>query len=90
MCLGQLETIRKVKLARIVCDNSDAIQSTQVYVMVLPDPEVNPRVSCNSAVLPRIDLTQWREAPGTTKEQYTTNQKAPSYNAPPTDYHRRG
>jgi len=87
--LGQLETIRKVKLARIVCDNSDAIESTQVYVMVLPDPEVNPRVPCSSAVLPRIDLSQWREVPGTTKEEYAPK-KAPSYNAPPTDYHRRG
>jgi len=30
-----------VKLARIVCDNSDEIESAQVYVMVLPDPEMS-------------------------------------------------
>ena len=34
----QLNEIRKVKLSRLVCDNSDHIQSAQVYVMVLPDP----------------------------------------------------
>lgn len=38
--LEQLQEIRKVRLARIVCDNSDDIESAQVYVMVLPDPEM--------------------------------------------------
>lgn len=37
---AQLQEIRKVKLSRIVCDNSDNIESAQVYVMVLPDPKV--------------------------------------------------
>ena len=34
---GQLEEIRKVKLSRIICDNSDDIKTMQVYAMVLPD-----------------------------------------------------
>ncbi|KZS09370.1 Chorion peroxidase [Daphnia magna] len=59
--LEQLQEIRKVRLARIVCDNSDDIESAQVYVMVLPDPEINPRVSCKSSVLPRMDLSKWKD-----------------------------
>ena len=38
--IEQLQEIRKVRLARIVCDNSDNIETAQVYVMVLPDPEM--------------------------------------------------
>ena len=36
----QLEELRKTKLSRIVCDNSDDIKSVQVYVMVLPDHDM--------------------------------------------------
>jgi len=30
--------------------------------MVLPDHEINPRVPCKSGILPRIDVTKWRDA----------------------------
>ena len=40
LIVAQLNEIRKVKLSRIVCDNSDHIESAQIYVMVLPDPQV--------------------------------------------------
>ena len=36
----QLKELRRVKLSRVVCDNSDHIETVQVYVMVLPDPEM--------------------------------------------------
>ena len=54
----QLDEIRRVKLSRVICDNSDKIEDIQVYAMVLPDHEINPRVPCNSNLLPRIDLTR--------------------------------
>merc|ERR1712211_53463 len=60
--IEQLNEIRKVKLSTIFCDNSDDIDSMQVYAMVLPDNEINPRVPCKSGVLPRIDLNRWRDA----------------------------
>ncbi|KAK7076494.1 hypothetical protein SK128_009108, partial [Halocaridina rubra] len=60
----QLEEIRKIKLSRIICDNSDDIKVMQVYAMVLPDHEINPRVPCNSGILPRMDLTKWRDPHG--------------------------
>lgn len=40
MVAEQLNEIRRVKLSRVICDNSDHIDSVQVYVMVLPDPEM--------------------------------------------------
>lgn len=60
--LEQLAEIRKMKLSRILCDNSDDLENIQVYAMVLPDHEINPRVPCKSGVLPRIDLSKWRDA----------------------------
>ena len=30
--------------------------------MVLPDHEINPRVPCKPGVLPRLDLSKWRDA----------------------------
>jgi hypothetical protein len=60
--LEQLSEIRKVKLSRMICDNGDDIDTIQVYGMVLPDHEINPRVPCNSGILPKINLEYWRDA----------------------------
>ncbi|XP_063243494.1 peroxidase-like [Bacillus rossius redtenbacheri] len=59
----QLQEIRKLKLSRVICDNTDLIDTIQVYPMVLPDHEINPRVPCRSGILPSIDLTKWAESP---------------------------
>ncbi|XP_065349910.1 peroxidase [Cloeon dipterum] len=61
----QLQEIRKTRLARLICDNTDLIDNIQVYPMVLPDHEINPRVPCRSAVLPSMDFSKWAEFPGT-------------------------
>ncbi|XP_046675138.1 chorion peroxidase-like [Homalodisca vitripennis] len=60
----QLQEIRKVKLARVICDNTDLIDTIQVYPMVLADHEINPRVPCRSGVLPSLDLTKWADFSG--------------------------
>lgn len=36
----QLQEIRKIKLSRVICDNTDLIDSIQIYPMVLPDHEL--------------------------------------------------
>jgi hypothetical protein len=57
----QLQEIRKIKFSRVICDNTDLIDSIQIYPMVLPDHEINPRVPCKSGILPSIDLTKWAD-----------------------------
>ncbi|XP_037079378.1 chorion peroxidase-like [Pollicipes pollicipes] len=57
----QLEQIRRVQLSRVLCDNTDLIKTIQVYPLVLPDYEVNPRVPCDSGVIPRLDFSYWKE-----------------------------
>lgn len=36
----QLNELRKVKLSRIICDNSDGLESVQVFAMALPSPKL--------------------------------------------------
>ncbi|OXU24635.1 hypothetical protein TSAR_006149 [Trichomalopsis sarcophagae] len=59
----QLQEVRKTKLARVICDNTDLIDTIQIYPMVLPDHEINPRVPCKSGILPSIDFSKWAEFP---------------------------
>ncbi|KAK7864953.1 hypothetical protein R5R35_004937 [Gryllus longicercus] len=60
----QLQEVRKAKLSRVICDNTDLIDTIQVYPMVLPDHEINPRVPCRSGIIPGIDFTKWADYGG--------------------------
>nr|XP_024214055.1 peroxidase-like [Halyomorpha halys] len=68
----QLQEIRKIKLSRVICDNTDLIDTIQVYPMVLPDHEINPRVPCKSGILPSIDLSKWADFGQGTNNFHTT------------------
>ncbi|XP_064549851.1 peroxidase [Drosophila montana] len=57
----QLQEIRKAKLSRLICDNTDLIDTVQIYPMVLPDHEINPRVPCKSGIIPSMDLSKWAD-----------------------------
>ena len=64
MCwfLVRIDAISRNKFLPIQLLIVSAIDTLQVYAMVLPDHEINPRVPCKSGVLPRIDLNRWRDA----------------------------
>ena len=61
---GQLQTVRSFSLARLLCDNTDEVETVQVRAMVLPDEEVNPRLPCTSRGIPSLDLHHWRDRAG--------------------------
>ncbi|XP_077296660.1 peroxidase homolog [Arctopsyche grandis] len=60
----QVAELKKTRLSRIICDNTDIIDTVQVYPMVLPDHEINPRVPCRSGVIPSIDFSKWADYNG--------------------------
>ncbi|XP_043221508.1 peroxidase-like isoform X1 [Amphibalanus amphitrite] len=58
----QIDEIRKIKLSSVICANGDHIERAQLYVMVLPDHEINPITPC--AALPQLDLSKWKDLGG--------------------------
>ncbi|XP_067144092.1 uncharacterized protein [Centruroides vittatus] len=56
----QLTEIRKVRLSKIVCENSDNIDLVQRNALDLYDNFLNPRIPCE--MLPSIDLSKWKES----------------------------
>ncbi|KAG9509646.1 Lactoperoxidase [Fragariocoptes setiger] len=57
--IEQLDEIRKSTSARLLCENSDDIETIQASPMLVTDPYTNPRVPCSS--LPTIDLSKWKD-----------------------------
>ncbi|XP_054289704.1 uncharacterized protein LOC129004994 [Macrosteles quadrilineatus] len=55
----QLVEIRKVVLAKTLCDNLDTQGTIQKSALDQPNDFLNPRVPCQS--LPTIDVNAWRE-----------------------------
>jgi len=56
---SQLTEVRKVTLSKLLCDNCESVDSEQRSAFDLPDPFLNPRVSCGE--LPSINLELWKE-----------------------------
>ncbi|KAJ9596468.1 hypothetical protein L9F63_012507, partial [Diploptera punctata] len=65
----QLNEIRKVSLARVICDNSDGIKQVQPSVFLDKDPFLNAMMSCSGEVIRRMDLTPW----GTTNPHFVVS-----------------
>ncbi|XP_015785823.1 peroxidase [Tetranychus urticae] len=59
LSLEQLNEVRKVKLAKLLCDNADDIQTIQLYPLLMPDHHSNPYVECRD--LPAMDLSVFND-----------------------------
>lgn len=55
--IGQLDSIRQVSLARLMCANSDNLITIQQMALEMAHPVLNPRLFCTS--LPDLDITLW-------------------------------
>ncbi|CAF0973676.1 unnamed protein product [Brachionus calyciflorus] len=58
--LNQLDSIREVTMARILCDNTE-LNSIQQYPFFVSNTQWNPVVQCST--LPQLDTALWREQP---------------------------
>ncbi|GAB6023237.1 hypothetical protein CHUAL_008055 [Chamberlinius hualienensis] len=56
---AQLSEIRKSSLSKVICENSENIDTIQRSIFDLTDSFLNPRVPCHS--IPSIDLEAWKE-----------------------------
>lgn len=59
--LPQLDSIRQVSLARLICANSDNVITIQQMALHLPHPVLNPRQPCDA--LADLDITLWLDRP---------------------------
>lgn len=55
---AQLSEIRKVTMARIICDNTN-INQIPLDVFQKTNPTTNPETNCNT--LPEMDLSEWED-----------------------------
>lgn len=57
----QLSEIRKTSLARIICDNSDNIDSIQPSVLLRSDIFLNAAMDCSESSIGIVNLKKWRQ-----------------------------
>ena len=69
--LDQLNEIKKVSQAGLICKNSDNLRMIQRDALRMAHPIFNPRVPCNE--IPDINLNYWREDPNNLGSFFTTN-----------------
>ncbi|KAJ4444359.1 hypothetical protein ANN_06151 [Periplaneta americana] len=82
--LAQLQQIRRITLARILCDNLDGIDTLQPFVFLTVDEDRNYRVPCDSDYIPHFDLKPWTEShkEETFHEEPPDQQHSPSHQKP--------
>jgi len=60
--LQQLDEVRKTSLARIICDNTDELDSIQPLAFKMPTSRANAVRSCAENSIPRVNLGVFRES----------------------------
>jgi len=58
----QLQQIRKTTMARLICDNTDGIDSVQPFAFKMEVGVSNRLTACNSQAIPTINLDVFRES----------------------------
>nr|XP_012152649.1 PREDICTED: uncharacterized protein LOC100875470 [Megachile rotundata] len=59
--LGQLQQIRRVSLAQVLCATMDNIETVQPFVFLTADTLKNQRLPCNDPIIGQLDLEFWVE-----------------------------
>ncbi|XP_043251022.1 uncharacterized protein LOC122396559 [Colletes gigas] len=58
---GQLQQLRRVSLAQILCTTMDDIETIQPFVFLTQDTLRNQRVACNDPTIGQLSLEFWEE-----------------------------
>ncbi|XP_031765233.2 chorion peroxidase-like [Galleria mellonella] len=58
---AQLQQIRRISFAQVLCHTLDNIDSIQPFVFLSPDNPDNDRISCHNGLLNNFDLSAWVE-----------------------------
>ncbi|XP_039754369.1 peroxidasin homolog [Pararge aegeria] len=58
---AQLQQIRRISLAQVLCRTLDSIDSIQPFVFLSPNNPDNDRISCRNGHLNNFDLSPWVE-----------------------------
>lgn len=58
---AQLQQIRRISFAQVLCHTLDSIDSIQPFVFLSPDNPDNQRISCQNGLLNDFDLSPWVE-----------------------------
>ena len=84
----ELKEIRKVSLARILCDNTEGMNKMQPQAFLTSNSRDNKEVSCDDTTnIPKLDITPFRgvgsaftPTPATRKKTTPTTRKKPEGN----------
>lgn len=58
---AQLQQIRRISLAQVLCKTLDTIDTIQPFAFMTADKERNERISCDSGFISNFDLSPWTE-----------------------------
>ncbi|XP_053607433.1 chorion peroxidase-like isoform X2 [Plodia interpunctella] len=58
---AQLQQIRRISLAQVLCHTLDTIDNIQPFVFLSPENPDNDRISCQNGLLSNFDLSPWIE-----------------------------
>ncbi|KYN35083.1 Chorion peroxidase, partial [Trachymyrmex septentrionalis] len=71
----QLQQIRQVTLAQVLCQTMDGIETIQPFVFLAMDLLKNQRLSCDDLAIGHLSLKLWTEQPSQFKSNVDNSQK---------------